>query len=191
MPRAMRSGAVVLSTSALMVVFGGRASASKPAQLSGTSVVVPGGRVVVKLALHLATDTCRLRASTGPSWQTLSTVNPERANLEWSWRVAADTRAATWHLQAACESEHWSRQLRVRGRAHRPSTPKLVGGWVRFRESGAALPSASAGSLGERAPASGEAPNPLPGTLPSGGAVFSLDDGACTDWADYKRPDIY
>lgn len=169
-----------------MAVFVGGASA----QLAGTSVVTPGGRVVVKLTLHLAADTCRLRASVGRSWRTLSTVNPERANLEWSWPVPVGARAATWHLQVVCESEHWSRTLRVRG-AHRRSALKLVGGWVKFRESGAALPAANAVSSGEEAPGSEPAPNPLPGTLPSGGVVFSLDDGACTDWAYFKRPDIY
>jgi surface antigen len=53
------------------------------------------------------------------------------------------------------------------------------------------LPAAPAVSSGEEAPASESTLNPLPATLPSSGTVFSLDDGACTDWADYKRPDIY
>lgn len=178
----------------LMTTLAGGAeaqAAGRASKMSGTGVVSPGGRAVVRLTLHLATDTCRLEASSGQHWRTLSTVNPERTNLEWSWRVPAHTRSATWHLQASCESERWSSTLRVRGGARRPSVRELVEGWVRFRESGAALP-APAGSTNEgEQPASSEsAPSPSSHTLPYY-VVFSLEDGNCTDWANHERPDIY
>jgi hypothetical protein len=129
MPRLVRQGAVLLgmgltTSTTLMTTLAGGAearAAGRASQMSGTGVVSPGGRAVVRLTLHLATDTCRLEASSGQHWRTLSAVNPERANLEWSWRVPADARTTTWHLQAICESEHWSSALRVRGRSHRPS----------------------------------------------------------------------
>ena len=186
-------GVGVCSSSALvMTTLAGdaQAQASKPAQLAGTSVVAPGGRAVVKLTIRVLPDTCRLRVSDGRHWRTLSAVNPVQANLEWSWRVPADARSATWHLGVTCGPWHWSRVLRVRGGAHRRSALKLVGGRVRFRESGAALP-APAGASGEEAPASGPAPNPPPGASPPGNAVFSLESGSCTDWGYFKRPDIY
>lgn len=195
MPCMMRRGLLLLgalSTNVILLAGGAEAQAGSSAQFSATSAVVPGGRVEVKLALHLPADTCRLQARSGRRWRTLSVVNPEQTSLEWSWRVAADARAATWHLRVACESEYWSSELRVHRRSHRPSALKLVAGSVRFRESGAALPSRPAESTGkgDEAPPSEPAPSATP-SEPGGGTIFSLAYGECTDWAYHERPDIY
>lgn len=197
MPRLVMRGVLLLglSTNAtLMTTLAGDAearAAGRASQLSGTSVVSPGGRAVIKLTLHLPADECLLQARSGQHWQTLSAVNPERAHLEWSWRVPAGARAATWHLQASCETERWSSTLRVRGRSHHSSARQLVAGWVRVRQSGAALPAPDSSSEGEPAPASEPAPSPPSRVPPNGNAIFTLEGGNCTDWGYYKRPDIY
>ena len=200
MPRVMKRGALLIGVGAcsspmlLMTTLAGDAHARARNQatgvLSATRVAVAGGRAQARVSLRLPGLSCRLRASTGHHWQTLSAVSPKRTTLEWSWHIPAQARTATWHLQVTCGVEHWGSELHLRGGAHQRMR-KLAAGVVRVRQSGAALPSEHRDPSAEEEPASVlSEPAPSEGNHASGG-TFALSGGNCTDWAYFKRPDIY
>jgi surface antigen len=156
--------------------------------LSSSGTVRAGHRASATALLPALTPPCELRAAIGNRSIRLAEAVPRDPRIEWSWLVPAQARSAVWRLKLACGSRKASTSLRVIGRARAPAL-KLSTGRVRIRQYGTSTPSKEVAPTEEPSAeggASEASTTPSPGNI-----IFSLEGGNCTDWADYKRPDIY
>jgi surface antigen len=155
--------------------------------LSSSGTVRAGHRASATALLPALTPPCELRAAIGKRSIRLAEAVPRDPRIEWSWLVPAQAHSAVWRLKRACGSRKASTSLRVIGRARAPAL-KLSTGRVRIRQY---APSKEAAPTEEPSAEGGASEASTTPALSSGGIIFSLEGGECTDWADYKRPDIY
>jgi len=153
--------------------------------------VRPGALAHVETTLMTSVARCKLTLGTS----SLSLVSPRHEGVEWSWRVPARMASTTWHLRLRCGPQRASFTMRVKGRHHASVPSRLL---VHARQSGPLL----SGALVVPPPTSTPVATPActdPLTcppvnapqMPSESQLFPLSQGECTDWADFKRPDIY
>jgi surface antigen len=185
-----RKRLIVVGAVALLQEFAPLASGREVGLvLSSSGAVRAGHRASATAFLPPLTPSCELRAALGKRSIRLAEAVPREPRIEWSWLVPAQARSAVWRLKLTCGSRKTSASLRVIGRARAP-TLSLSTGRVRIRQYGASTPSKEVAPTETPSVGGGAAASTAP-VLPSGGGIFLLDDGSCTDWAYFKRPDIY
>ncbi len=189
-----RTGAIAMSVCALVLCASTPATASDAATLtfSGTRQAHAGASARLQATLSAPAPSCNLYAGA----TLLDRVVPRAKDLVWTLRLPARARAQALLLRLSCGAEQARVVLHVLG----PTRGTRVRGLeASVRQEGPALPSpqSSTASEGEEAPAPAPctdaytcSPVNNPSIVP-GDEAMPLSAGNCTDWAEYKRPDIW
>ncbi|MGI8414001.1 MAG: CHAP domain-containing protein [Solirubrobacteraceae bacterium] len=182
---------LALVTMGLALCFSCPSALASTLEISSASrVVVAGHRGHLTVVLREPAGVCqfaaRARAATVRAW-TRFTIAPSRTHIEWSWRVSASARSATWHLYARCGTAYASHVLKVRGRR---GGVLVFASFTRAAEFGPAITIASRGPGFVRAHAKARGWWGVHAHTILTDFTSGPSSGQCTAYAASRRPDI-